>query len=143
LPVPVVASATVHPPARACELAVTDNQGVSGIVQYRRKPEPEKLQKAALHVAKYEPGKPLDALQAVARMSGRDVEVAEAAMPSGPVLVVRWWRSSDCGAPTLEWEVVEPGDYLTYSTTYDSLGSADDAELQHWYEPIESAAASG
>jgi hypothetical protein len=54
------------------------------VQRYRRKPVREVREEQ--YAARYEPGKPLSDLEAVARMADRKAELAEAALPSGPVL---------------------------------------------------------
>jgi hypothetical protein len=104
------------------------------IRRYNRKPDPRR--EGGLCVARYEPGQPLDDLLAVARMACRRAEVAEAVLPSGPVLVVKWTSSSREDQEP-EFDVVRGGLYLSYSEGYDSLVENDDADLRQWYEPAQ------
>lgn len=100
--------------------------------KYRLKPKPERDE--ALYAAKYEPGQPLDELYEVARMGDGEAVLAEAPLPGETVLVARY-INYDRERPEIEFEVVRPGRYLTFSTQYGSLGEDTEAGLQQWYEP--------
>jgi len=104
------------------------------VQRYQLKPRPASA--SGLSVARYQPGQPLDDLLRVAQMTGDDdvAEVAEAPLPSGTVLVVRWRRYFDEHPSEIDYSVVAAGDYLAYSEGYGTLDSADDAELAQWYE---------
>src|SRR5260221_13971458 len=71
---------------------------------------------------------PLPLHDALPILAGSDAEVAEAPLPSGPVLVARGGRSPDEGPSELEYGVIRAGDYLAYDVRYGSLNPADDAE---------------
>jgi hypothetical protein len=110
--------------------------GVS-VTRYQRKPETVKRE-GGLQAARYEAGQPLDDLLRVARMADGKAELAEVtSLPSGPVLLVRYMRCYDDHPAELDWEVVQPGEFLTYSETYGSLGADTERELAYWYEPVE------
>lgn len=107
------------------------------VIRYQRKPKPEP--EGILHAARYDPGQPLSDLMKVARMADHyagDAELAEVSLPSGPVLLVRYWRGRDDGPAKLEWEVVRPGEYLTWSESYDFLGTDTEDGLAQWYEEM-------
>ena len=101
--------------------------------RYRRKPQPPG--NSDQFAARYEPGGPLNALAAVARMADGRAEMAEVALPSGTVLLVRWSRIDDAGAVSAEYEVVEASGYLAYSSDSYFLYVTDDADLEQFYEP--------
>lgn len=102
------------------------------IQRYRRKPVREDREDQ--FAARYEPGQPLDDLRAVARMADDRAELAEAAFPSGPVLVVRYERVYDDHPPRTEYETVEPGHYLAFSPGHFFLYDTDEAEWQQFYD---------
>jgi len=102
------------------------------MARYRLKPDP--YRDTDLHVAKYEPGKPLDDLLAVARRADARAEAAEAQLPSGAVLVVRFMRYPDDEGP--DWAVIEPGAYLVYSAPDGNLLDTDEEELQTFYDRL-------
>ena len=104
-----------------------------GILHFRRKPK--KLTDDRITAARYQPGQPLDALTEVARLASRHAELAEVTMPSGTVLVVRWY-SHRHDEPELEWGVIQAGEYLEYDHEY-GLGRVDDDDLRHHYDPVE------
>jgi hypothetical protein len=100
--------------------------------RYRRKPDP--VSREDSFAARYEPGQPLNDLTAVARMADSRAELAEVTFPSGPVLVVRYKRSYDDHPSRIEYETVEPGRHLAYSSGHDFLYDADDEEWQRFYD---------
>ena len=104
----------------------------SGIQRYRRKPKPP--DERVLAVARYQPGAPLDDLVAVARMHDRHAQLAEVRFAAVKVLVVRYTHYRDEGPSEIQYEHVEPGDYLAYS---DFLFDTDDADLRQWYDLVE------
>jgi hypothetical protein len=108
---------------------------MSGVQHYRRKPEPGSHDDQV--VARYEPGRPLDDLAAVARRADGNAELGEIAFPSGPVLVVRWKRIPDDHPPEIEYETIEPGRYLAYSPGSDFLYDTSEADLRRWYDQVE------
>jgi hypothetical protein len=103
------------------------------MARYRRKTTPPASE--TIDVAEYQPGQPLDDLAAVAaRASG---QVAECELPTaGRVLVARWVDYPDDHPATVQYEVVNRGEYLVFSERYDSLSTEDAAGLAHWYEPV-------
>lgn len=106
------------------------------VTRYQRKPETVRRE-GGLQVARYEPGQPLGSLLQVARMADRNAELSEVTgLPSGPVLLVRYMRSQDDHPAELDWEVVQPGEFLSYSETYDNLNATTESELAYWYEPV-------
>jgi hypothetical protein len=108
------------------------------MARYRRKPEP--AVRDSIDAAEYQPGQPLDELAAVARLARG--EVAECQLPTaGMVLVARWVDYPDDHPATVRYEVVDQGEFLTYSEKYDSLGTDDAGSLAHWYEPAPEAGA--
>jgi hypothetical protein len=101
------------------------------IQRYRRKPE--RASREDQVAARYEPGGPLDDLLTVARMADRHAELAEAAFPSGAVLVVRYERFHD---DQIEYETVEPGKYLACSSGEGFLYDSDDADWRQFYDLV-------
>jgi hypothetical protein len=104
------------------------------VQRYRRKPVREVREEQ--YAARYEPGKPLSDLEAVARMADRKAELAEAVLPSGPVLVVRYERFHDDHPSKIEYEVIEPGHYLAYSPGNDFLYDTDEGEWRQFYDLV-------
>lgn len=102
----------------------------TGIRRYRRKPRPVYEEEAS--VVKYEPGQPLDALIKVARMYDDDAELAEAVLPSGPVLLVRY-TNMEGDRSFRDWKVIEPGGYLAFGNC---LFDTTEDQLQYWYELV-------
>lgn len=105
------------------------------IQRYRRKPRPADSDEQL--AARYEPGQPLDALLAVARMADSDAELAEVTFPSGTVLLVRWTRIPDDHAPEVEYEQVEAGHYLAFSRSGWHLYVSDEADWRQFYDLVE------
>lgn len=108
------------------------------IQRYRRRPQTVKPRDTGLTTARYDPGEPLDDLQAVARMANQLAELAEAELPSGRVLVVKYIHLFGNGDGEPEFVVVLPRGLLGFShaagdlTAYDGPG-----DLRRWYEPVE------
>jgi hypothetical protein len=103
------------------------------VQQWRRKPQD---QEEVTSVALYVPGQvPVDLLT-VAHMADRKAELAEVVFPSGPVLLVRWTNYPDDRGPQIEYLTVEPGSYLGYSSTYDSLYETDAGNLAKFYDEV-------
>lgn len=94
-----------------------------------------KSKRGISHAARYEPGRPLDGLLAVARRVDREVSVAE--VPELRVLAVRFRNSSDDHMANTTYEVVEAGGYLVYSETFDLLYSCDSESFERDYERAE------
>ncbi len=69
-------------------------------------------------------------------MADHSAELAEAPLPSGTVLVVKY-TNWDRDRPEPEFEVVRAGRNLSYSQTYGSLVENDDADLRQFYDPAE------
>lgn len=100
------------------------------VQRYRRKPVREVREEQC--AARYNPGLPLDDIRAVARCYDDDAEVAEAAFPSGPVLVVRYYNmEGERGFRT--WMMVEPGEYLACGG---GLISVTEARLGEFYDLV-------
>lgn len=106
------------------------------IQRYRRKPTPNVGEDQV--AARYEPGAPLDDLLAVARMADSRAELAEVAFPSGTVLIVRWTRVPDGHPSEVEYEHVEPGDYLVFSRGGWHLYDSDEANWRQFYDLVTS-----
>ena len=104
------------------------------IQRYRRKPDPGDREDQV--AARYEPGMPLNDLLAVARKADADAELAEVVFPSGTVLLVRWERVPDDHPSEIEYETVEPGEYLAHSSGRDSLYGADEANWRQFYDLV-------
>jgi len=100
------------------------------MTRYRRKPEPPG---GVIDIAEYQPGQPLDDLEAVAAMARG--QIAECELPAGTVLVVRWVDYSDTYPAKVEFEVLDQGEYLVYSPDHDTLATFD-AETLDRYEPV-------
>lgn len=105
------------------------------IERYRKKrdvrPEPDQ------YAARYTPGEPLGDIHTVARMCDRDAEAVEVVFRTGPVLLVRYQAYHDDRASTVEYQAVEPGQYLAYSGDHDFLYDTTDADWRHWYDRVE------
>lgn len=100
------------------------------VLRYRVKPEATlkdgttvRLRGGTFAAARYEPGRPLDALEAVAAMADHRAELAEARLPSETVLVVGW-----TGPPS--WVVIRPGQHLASSDDRALLYCTDDDTLR-------------
>lgn len=110
------------------------------IQRLQRRPQKTHLDNG-LVVALYTAGGPLDDLRAVASeadIPGRrgKASLAECQLPGGTVLVVRWMRVNDDHPATIDYQVVEDGDWLYYSIEYGSLGADTTADLKHWYQGL-------
>jgi hypothetical protein len=108
------------------------------VQRYKRKPEPRYEEDQV--AARYEPGKPLDDLRAVARMAGDEAEVIEAVFPSGKRAVLAWFLRYDDHHPARpDYAFVEAGDYLAYSPGGCALYSSDEANWRQFYELVPEA----
>jgi hypothetical protein len=61
-------------------------------------------------------------------------EVAECALPSGVVLVAAWLDVPDHHPAETQYEVIRPGGWLCYSTTYESLGGDTERGIAQFYQ---------
>lgn len=103
------------------------------VQRYRRKPQPRHEEDQ--FAARYEPGQPLDALRAVARMAGDEAEVTEVAFPSGKRVLLAWFmRYDDNYPPRIDYVTVEPGAYLAYGEGYGHLYDSDEANWRQFYD---------
>jgi hypothetical protein len=102
------------------------------VQRYRRKPVREVREEQC--AARYNPGLLLDDLRAVAREA--DGELAEAAFPSGHVLVARFTRTYDDHPPRIEYVTVEAGHYLAYDPAEGFLYEADEADWRQFYDLV-------
>jgi hypothetical protein len=102
----------------------------------RYRPKPERTTGEDQFAARYEPGRPLDDLIAVARMADDKAELAEVTFPSGPVLAVRWTRIPDDHPSEVDYEMIEPGKYLAYSTGNDFLYDSTDTNWRQFYDLV-------
>jgi len=106
-----------------------------GVERFRRKPKAD--DREVQHAARYTPGEPLDDLMKVARMADPAAELAEVRFPGGrQVLLVAWMNVPDDHPAKIEYETVEPGDWLAYSPGYGFLYDTDDAGWRQFYEPV-------
>lgn len=106
------------------------------VQRYTRKPEPRREEDQ--FAARYDPPCPLDDLRAVARMAGDEAEVAEAVFPSGKRVLVAWFMRYDDHHPARPDSVmVQPGDYLAWSSGTYSLYDADEANWRQFYDLAE------
>jgi len=105
------------------------------VQRYRRKPEQEDREDN--FAARYEVGKPLDDLRAVARMAGDEAEVTEVVFPSGKRVLLAWWlRYADLKPPEPDYATVEAGNYLAYSSRNSFLYEADDGDWRQFYDRV-------
>ena len=85
--------------------------------------------------------RPLDDLLKVAQESGMGgAQLAEAHLPSGAVLVVRYERRYERGydqGPGTEYVVVEPGHWLACNPGSGALYEADDADWEQFYDRVQ------
>lgn len=103
------------------------------VQRYRRKPRQEDREDQ--FAARYEPGKPLDDLRAVARMAGDEAEVIEVAFPSGKRVLLAWFMRYDDHHPCkVDYATVEAGNYLAFSSGGYSLYESDDADWRQFYD---------
>jgi len=109
--------------------AVQPQDKAMSIQRYRRKPMPSREEDVI--AVRYEPGAPLGELAEVARRYDDDAELAEAVLPSGPVLLVRY-DNIEGERSFRDWMVIEPGGDLACSGT---LFGTDENGLRNWYEP--------
>ena len=84
--------------------------------------------------ARYEPGRPLDDLRAVARMAG---EVTEVKFLSGKRMLLAWFVGYDDHHPGRpDYATVEPGEYLAYSSGNDTLYESDHKNWDQFYDLV-------
>lgn len=104
-----------------------------GVQRYTRKPEPRS--DGDQFAARYEPGRPLDDLRAVAKMAGDEAEVIEAVFPSGKRAALAWFMRYDDHHPAKpDYAFVEAGDYLAFSPGTCSLYAAGEANWRQFYD---------
>lgn len=105
------------------------------VQRYRRKPAREVREEQC--AARYEPGRPLGDLAAVARMAGDEAEVREVAFPSGKRVLLAWFtRYDDNYPPRTGYVTVEPGGYLAYSEGHGHLYATDDRDWEQFYDLV-------
>jgi hypothetical protein len=107
----------------------------SGIARFRRKQERRERDQVA---ARYEqPGYPLGDLLQVAQMADSGAQLAEADFPGhGRVLLVRYRKPYDDHPSQIEYQAVEPGQWLAYSPEYGFLYDTDDADWRQFYDRV-------
>jgi hypothetical protein len=105
------------------------------VLRYQRKREEDRGDQFA---ARYEPGKPLDDLTAVARMCWDLAEVREVVFQSGKrVLLLAWFMRYDDHHPAEPaYVTVEAGNYLVFSPGGYSLYESDDANWGQFYDLV-------
>jgi hypothetical protein len=103
--------------------------------RYRRRPE-KSASRGDIIISQYQPGEPLDDLRAVAALTdSADAEVTEATFPSGMrVLVAKWRDYPDEHPSEIRFIIVQAGNWLAYSESYDSLFEQTDGQTSQWYE---------
>jgi hypothetical protein len=110
------------------------------VKRYRRKPDrSDRDDRDEQSAARYDPGRSLDGVMAVARMADSyrvDAELAEVMLPSGPVLLVRYERAHDEHPSEIDYEVVEPGQWLAWSPGNGFLYATDDANWRQFYDLV-------
>lgn len=107
------------------------------VVTFRRKPTPGDNETQT--AARYQPGQPLDDLAHVAHMADgyrADAELVEVPLPSGPILLVRYQRMNDEHPSEIDYEVVEPGQWLAWSPEHGFLYTTDDANWRQFYDQV-------
>jgi len=90
--------------------------------------------------AQYLPGRPLDDLEAVAKMADRHAELGQMSMSSGMILVVRWAEVPEIPgshAAVTEYLAIPAGQFLCYSETYGILLSDTQEGIDQFYEPAD------
>lgn len=109
------------------------------VQRYKKKPQP--FGDDDQFTARYEPGRPLDDLIAVARMADPDAVVTELGYESarfagisGPYLIVLHASVPEEHGPEVDVEVVYPGDYLAYSPRGHFLYDTDAANIGQFYD---------
>ena len=108
---------------------------MTGLTRFRLRPREPRKSEEQLAV-RYEPGQPLGDLLKLAREAGLDdAQIAEAHLPSGSVLVVRWLRISESGNRT-EYLVVKANDWLAYDPGEGFLYDSDDKDWAQWYDRV-------
>lgn len=112
-----------------------------GVLRWR--PKPRETDPTGVVTARYLPNQTGQAYRAmhaalleVAQMADSSAETTEALFEGrGPVLLVRYLASHDDHPAQVEYVVVQPGNHLYYSQSYDLLGEDTDDSLDHWYVP--------
>jgi hypothetical protein len=105
------------------------------VQRYRRKPRQEDREDQ--FAARYEPAEPLDDLRAVARMAGDEAEVTEVVFPSGKRVLLAWFMRYDDHHPAKpDYETVEAGNYLAFSSGTYSLYESDEADWRQFYDLV-------
>lgn len=85
-------------------------------------------------VCRFALDKALGGLIAVAHMADPCAEVAPVPFAQGTVLLVRWENTDQAAGP--EFETVQAGDYLAYSSEGGFLFDTDDANLRDFYDKV-------
>ncbi len=105
------------------------------VQRFRRKPVQEYREDQ--FAARYEPGQSLDALRAVAAMAGDEAEIREVVFPSGKRVLIAWFmRCDDPRGFRPDYAMVEPGEYLAYSSENESLYESDEANWTQFYDLV-------
>jgi hypothetical protein len=105
------------------------------VQRYRRKPKQENNEDQ--FAARYEPGKPLADLAAVARLAGPEAEVIEVVFPSGKRVLLAWFlRYADLEPPEPGYATVEAGKYLAYSPGTGYLYESDEGNWGQFYDLV-------
>jgi hypothetical protein len=108
------------------------------VERYRRKPRSVQTHEDQ-YAARYNPGENKLDLWIVAKMCDRNAELIEVPFPSGPILLVRYLKYNDDHPSTIEYQAVEPGQYLAYSEGNDFLYDTDEKEWPRWYDRVSEA----
>jgi len=108
------------------------------VQRYRLKAEHGPEEWEDQFAARYDPGRPLDDLRAVARMAGGGQgEVAEVKFSSGKRMLLAWFVGHDDHHPGRpDYATVEPGEYLAYSSGNDTLYESDDKNWDRFYDMV-------
>jgi hypothetical protein len=104
------------------------------VARFRRKPRAgdDDVQ----YAAQYLPGADLGALAEVAAMASGKAELREVRFGVGTVLLVRYVRFDDDHPARIDYETVEPGDWLAWSGE-GFLYDASDGNWAQFYDRLE------
>ena len=108
---------------------------MSEIRRFRRKPETRSAD--PFEVVEFTPGMDHAPIYALAKANGvPGVEVAEIALPTGPLLVVRWINIPDEHPSHEDFETVRPGEFVAYNDLTAGLMTTDAEDLAQWYDEV-------
>lgn len=108
-----------------------------GITRFRRKPDPKAHDDQL--AARYTPGDP-EAFMAclrVAQMADGASQLAEVEFADGQVLLVRYRRFYDYHPSEIDYQAVEPGQWLAYSGGEGFLYDTDDGDWKQFYDVVD------